>query len=102
MAFRVEPEKINAFAERLKGLQDDVAKAQEYLDAHLSYGYGDARMFATIANANEDTKATVKDNLGHLDKLVTSSSGELEKVAKMYRDTDAEEERRLDNIYPSE
>lgn len=101
MAFRVEPEKIDAYAELLKGLKDDVAKAQEYLNTHLSYGYDDARMFATIANANEDTKTVVKENLEHLDKLVTSSSDELEKASKMYQETDTAEERRLDSIYPS-
>ncbi|WP_406689621.1 hypothetical protein REH65_26750 [Saccharopolyspora sp. ID03-671] len=58
-------------------------------------------MFATIANANNDTKAAVGDNLKHLDQLLSASAGELVKSAKMYRDTDANEERRLDETYPS-
>lgn len=101
MGFRVQPEGLDAFASLLKGLQDDVKKAHEYLNQHLSYDYGDARMFATIANANNDTKAAVGDNLKHLDQLLSASAGELEKSATVYRETDANEERRLDATYPS-
>lgn len=100
MGFRVEPDRIDSFASLLRGLQDDVQKAQEYLNEHLSYGYGEARMFATIANANTDTKAAVGENIDHLGQLVSASARELENSVQMYRDTDSEAERKLDEIYP--
>ncbi|SFT06843.1 hypothetical protein [Saccharopolyspora flava] len=101
MGFRVQPEGLDTYASLLKGLQDDLKTAQDYLNQHLSYDYGDARMFATIANANNATKAAVGDNLKHLDQLLSASAGELVKSANMYRETDANEERRLDETYPS-
>ncbi|MGI5505006.1 hypothetical protein [Lentzea sp. CA-135723] len=101
MSFKAEPSSLDTFAAVLEGLGGDVAAAKDYLHKHLSYDYGDARMFANIANANNDTKTAVNDSLARLADVVVKSAAELHKSARMYRNTDDNEERRLDATYPS-
>lgn len=55
MSFKADPAILDAFATVLEGLGGDVKAARDYLHKYLSYDYGDARMFANIANANNDT-----------------------------------------------
>ncbi|MFC3891426.1 type VII secretion target [Lentzea rhizosphaerae] len=99
MSFKADPSSLDTFATVLEGLSDDVASAKDYLHKHLSYDYGDARMFANIANANNDTKSAVSGSLDRLADVVAKSSQELRKSAQMYRGTDDNEERRLDATY---
>ena len=101
MAFRVDPSSLDTFAAVLEGLGDDVTAAKDYLHKHLSYDYGDARMFANIANANNDTKSAASGSLDRLADVVAKSAAELHKSAQMYRGTDDNEEQRLDATYPS-
>ncbi|MGW4208401.1 hypothetical protein ACWEIJ_10495 [Lentzea sp. NPDC004789] len=101
MSFRADPSSLDAFAAVLEGLVDDTAAAKDYLHKHLSYDYGDARMFASIASASNDTKSAVSDSLDRLIEVVTKSAAELHKSAQMYRSTDDTEERRLDATCPS-
>lgn len=99
MSFRADPASLDTFATVLEGLGDDVTAAKEYLHKYLSYDYGDARMFANIANANNDTKSAVSSSLDRLSEVVVKSAQELRKSAQMYRTTDDAEERRLDATY---
>ncbi|MGW6446559.1 type VII secretion target [Lentzea sp. NPDC055074] len=101
MDFKVEPSSLDTFAAVLEGLAGDVTAAKDYLHKHLSYDYGDARMFANIANANNDTRSAVSGSLDRLADVVAKSAAELHKSAQMYRATDDKEERRLDATYPS-
>jgi hypothetical protein len=99
MSFKANPASLDAFATVLEGLGDDVTAAKDYLHKHLSYDYGDARMFANIANASNDTKSAVSASLDRLADVVAKSAQELKKSAQMYRATDDAEERRLDATY---
>lgn len=101
MGFKAEWQRLDAFAGQLDKLAADVSAAKDYLHKHLSYDYGDARMFFTIASSNNDTKAAVSDSLARLAEVVTKSAGELRKSAQMYRVTDDAQEQRLDKTYPS-
>ncbi|WP_439661379.1 hypothetical protein ACSHWB_07695 [Lentzea sp. HUAS TT2] len=101
MNFRAEPSSLDTFATVLEGLVADVTAAKDYLHKHLSYDYGDARMFANIANANNDTKSAIAGSLDRLADVVAKSAAELHKSAQMYRTTDDNEERRLDAAYPT-
>ena len=101
MSFRADPSSLDTFAAVLEALGDDVTVAKDYLHKHLSYDYGDARMFANIANANNDTKSAVSGSIERLAEVVAKSAVELHKSAQMYRGTDDNEERRLDATYPS-
>lgn len=99
MSFKANPPSLDAFATVLEGLGGDVKAARDYLHQHLSYDYGDARMFANIANANNDTKAAVSASLDRLADVVAKSAQELHKSAQMYRNTDDSQEQRLDATY---
>jgi hypothetical protein len=101
MGYKAEWPRLNTYADVLDGLAADVAAAHEYLNKHLSYDYGDARMFFTIASSNNDTKAAVTDSLTRLSEVVTKSAAELRKTAEMYKVTDDEQEKLLDKTYPS-
>ncbi|HEX7305708.1 hypothetical protein [Lentzea sp.] len=101
MSFKTDPVSIDSFATVLEGLVADVTAAKGYLHKHLSYDYGDARMFANIANANNETKAAVSASLDRLADVVAKSAQELHNSARMYRATDDREERRLDATYPA-
>ena len=101
VAFKADPSSIDAFGAVLGGLGDDVVAAKEYPHKHLSYDYGDARLFFTIANADNDAKSAVSGSLDQLMNVVAKSAEEPRKTAAVYRGTDDEEEKRLDSTYPS-
>lgn len=88
MGFKVEPGSIRKFSERMDGMVADANSAKTYAEDHLGIDGGDARIFATIAGAASDAKAALSENYERLAKIQQTASGELDRAATMYQETD--------------
>ncbi|SDP94518.1 Excreted virulence factor EspC, type VII ESX diderm [Actinopolyspora xinjiangensis] len=99
MNFRVNPESVQGFSERLNSLVDDSRIAQSYCEEWLSFGYSEGRMFIAAVEAAEDAKRSLVSNYQRLAEVQRSAAAQVEKAANLYEQTDRGEAARLDSSY---
>lgn len=100
MGFHVEPGSIRKLSERVDELRSDADVAQAYAESHLAIDGGDARMYATVADAASSASVSLSELYGRLAAIVRTAAVELDTAAAMYAETDQEKAERLDGSYP--
>ncbi|MGH3819648.1 MAG: hypothetical protein ACRDRE_18215, partial [Pseudonocardiaceae bacterium] len=77
----------------------DSASAVTYVGTWLGIGYAKGRMFASVVEKATEVREALLANYRKLETVVSSSSDEIAKTAKLYRETDRTEAERLDRSY---
>ncbi|MGB6163586.1 MAG: hypothetical protein WCF33_24305 [Pseudonocardiaceae bacterium] len=98
-SFRVDHERIAEFGRLVGDLKTDSTAAVTYVDKWLDIGYAEGRMFASVVEKATEVREALLANYRKLETVVSSSSDEIAKTAKLYRETDRAEAGRLDRAY---
>jgi hypothetical protein len=98
-SFRVDHKSIAEFGGLVGGLKTDSAAAVTYVGTWLGVGYAEGRMFASVVEKATEVREVLLANYRKLETVVSSSSDEIAKTAKLYRETDRTEAERLDRAY---
>lgn len=98
-SFKADHESIAEFGRLLGRLQADATAATTYVGKWLDIGYAEGRMFASVVEKATEVREALLENYRKLETVVSSSSDEIAKTAKLYRETDRAEAQRLDSTY---
>lgn len=98
-SFKVDHESVAEFGRLIGGLKADSAAAVTYVGTWLDIGYAEGRMFASVVEKAAEIREALLANYRQLETVVSSSSDEIAKTAKLYRETDRAEAERLDRAY---
>lgn len=98
-SFRADHESIAEFGRLVGGLKTDSTAAVTYVGAWLDIGYAEGRMFASVVEKATEVREALLGNYRKLETVVSSSSDEIAKTARLYWETDRAEAERLDRTY---
>lgn len=98
-SFKADHESIAEFGRLIGGLKTDSTTAVTYVGNWLDIGYAEGRMFASVVEKTAEVREALLDNYRKLETVVSSSSDEVAKAARLYRETDRAEADRLDKTY---
>lgn len=98
-SFKADHASIAEFGRLLGGLKTDSTAAVTYVGTWLDIGYAEGRMFASVVEKATEVREALLDNYRKLETVVSSSSDEIAKTARLYRETDSAEAERLDRTY---
>lgn len=101
MTLTVQPDRLDAWAERLTGLVADANTATSYAELHLTCPSGDKGVFSAAASALHDARAAVTGSTTALRGLLDGAAGELVRTASHYREADLAEATRLEALLPA-
>lgn len=104
MNFHVKPNDLDSFGDQLKNLAKQTDTANDYLAKNASItskeaGIGGKFIWGEAITKLEEAVGAINKNLNKLKSLSSSSGDEVHDSASMYRGTDEQEARRLDNTY---
>ncbi len=98
-SFKADHESIAEFGGLVDALRTDATAAAAYVGTWWDIGYAEGRMFASVVEKATEVREALLDNYRKLETVVSSSSDEVAKTAKLYRETDRAEAERLDRTY---
>lgn len=101
MTFTVQPERLDDWAARLRGLVDDADAATTYAARHLTPGQGGGGVWSAAAAALDDARAAATGSTTAIRDLLAGAAGELTRSAGHYRDVDLAEASRLEALLPA-
>lgn len=98
---RVEPDRLDAFATKLKQLAADHTQATPYAQKWLKVDDGSGGVFVTgVVDTLGQILTDLETNFTTLKSVTEASAAELNKAAQMYRSTDYATAAALDKTYP--
>ncbi|MGH3798895.1 MAG: hypothetical protein ACRDTD_01960 [Pseudonocardiaceae bacterium] len=98
-SFKADHESIAEFGRLVGRLKTDATAAATYVGKWLDFGYAEGRMFASVVERATEIREALLDNYRKLETVMSSSSDEVAKTARLYRETDRAEAERLDRTY---
>ncbi|MGQ0774597.1 MAG: type VII secretion target [Pseudonocardiales bacterium] len=98
-SFKADHVSIAEFGRLVGGLTTDSTAAVTYVGRWLDIGYAEGRMFASVVEKATEVREALRSNYQKLETVVSSSSDEITKTARLYRETDRAEAERLDRTY---
>lgn len=100
MTFTVNEKYLDEFAERLRDLRRQAARAADYARAEVDLPDGlDGIMYAHVAGANASMVSALDGLFDRLGALCQASARELHGTATLYRTTDEARAAALDATY---
>ncbi|MBF6213034.1 hypothetical protein IU433_26965 [Nocardia puris] len=99
---KVEPDRLDTFATKLKELASDHTQATPYAQKWLNVDDAGGVFLTGVADTLRDILSDLESNFKTLASVTESSAAELVKAAQMYRTTDAARAAALDKTYVEE
>ena len=98
--FRVVPDDVEKFSGVLRDLAGQAGAATSHSTKWFDLQNASTGIYVQVEEIVEQVRANLEANYKHLQSLSDSSATELSKAAQLYRTTDYEHARLLDETYP--
>lgn len=98
--FQVVPDDMDKFSGAMRDLAGQAGAAGSHATKWFNLSDAHTGIFVEVKGIVEHIRQNLEDNFKHLQTLADGSATELAKAAQLYRTTDYEHARQLDETYP--
>lgn len=100
MSFSVEPDALQEFAEFLGYVSMSASKVKSFVSENTEMSIHEGGLIDYVASGHSNVVIAMKDRVGKMKEIAGGSGIEMSRVAKFYREIDAENAAEIDATYP--